>query len=650
MALTGEYKPFDGICLVDTFQLAEPAEQAQFTFMTEENTERVKRQKQIPIFVIIGNPPYNMGQVNENDNNKNRKYKVVDKWVADTYVKDSTATLRTALSDAYVKAIRWATNRLKDAQEGIVAFVSNNSFLDSKVFDGMRKHLAQDFSKIYILDLKGNVRRDSMKEGFPIGEKHTIFGLSAMVGISVTFFVKHKETKESQIFYSAVDWKATRQEKFEIIEKAETYFILEHKIIQPNKNYTWITEGLHKEFEDFIPIGTKAGKVARSPVEGVLFKIYSTGMMTGRDAWAYNSDQNILTENIQRTIETYNEEVVKWLNRGNQNIEVDDFVTYAEQKISWSRNLKRRLKQGVKAQFDKNKIRAALYRPFKKLSFFFDSTFVDECGKFSLILPNSATEKENLIICCTNHSEIPFVVQIANCIPDVIIGGRITQCFPFYTYDKDDSNCRENITDWALEQFRTHYQDDNITKWNIFHYVYAILHHPQYRKKYAANLKRELPRIPFVKSPFGGGQGEVFRAFAEAGKKLADLHVNYEQQPKYPLKFIEKEDEPLDWRVEKMKLSKDKKQIVYNHFLTLEGIPPETFEYRLGNRSALHWIIDQYRVKTDKRSGIVNDPNRADEPDYIVDLIQRVVTVSVETVKIVKELPELEEVKATRKK
>ena len=215
----------------------------------------------------------------------------------------------------------------------------------------------------------------------------------------------------------------------------------------------------------------------------------------------------------------------------------------------------------------------------------------------------------------------------------IVGAGCSAQCFPFYTYDRDGNNRRENITAWALDQFRTHYNDQTITKWDIFHYVYALLHHPGYREKYAANLRRELPRIPFA---------PTFRPFAEAGARLAELHVHYEDQPEYPLQFIENPAEPLDWRVEKMKLSKDKTQIVYNKFLTLAGIPPEVFEYRLGNRSALHWVIDQYRVKTDKRSGIVNDPNQLDDEQYIVRLIGQVITVSLETVKIVGALPELE--------
>ena len=209
-----------------------------------------------------------------------------------------------------------------------------------------------------------------------------------------------------------------------------------------------------------------------------------------------------------------------------------------------------------------------------------------------------------------------------------------TQCFSFYTYDKDGTNRRENITDWALAHFRTHYADDTITKWDIFHYNYGLLHHPKYREKYKANLKRDLPHIPFTKDFWG---------FAKAGAQLADLHVNYESQPEYDkLKLIQTPNMPLDWHVEKMKLSRDKTQIVYNNFLTLDGIPPKVFDYRLGTRSALEWVIDQYRVKTDKRSGIVNDPNRTDDPQYIVKLIGKVITVSVETVDIIDNLPALE--------
>ena len=207
------------------------------------------------------------------------------------------------------------------------------------------------------------------------------------------------------------------------------------------------------------------------------------------------------------------------------------------------------------------------------------------------------------------------------------------QSFPFYAYDEDGNNRRENITDWALEEFRKHYNDPSITKWDIFHYTYALLHSPEYRERYAANLKRELPRIPYAPD---------FRAFATAGKKLADLHVNYEQQPEYPLERIQNPNaKGLSFRVEKMRLGRDKSSLFYNDLFTLSGIPPETYEYRLGNRSALEWVIDQYQLSTDKRSGITNDPNREDDPEYILRLIGQVIDVSLETVKITKGLPSL---------
>jgi predicted helicase len=232
-----------------------------------------------------------------------------------------------------------------------------------------------------------------------------------------------------------------------------------------------------------------------------------------------------------------------------------------------------------------------------------------------------------------NEAQLPFSSQITNYIPCLHYGGRQTQSFPFYTYDEDGTNRQENITDWALDAFRQKYQNPAISKWDIFYYIYALLHHPTYREKYSDNLKRELPRIPYAPD---------FDSFANAGKRLAEIHINYEQQPEYPLKFIENNEVPLNWRVEKMKLSKDKTQLIYNDFLTLAGIPPKTFEYRLGNRSALDWIIDRYQVSVDKRSGIENNPNRLDDEPYIVRLIGQVITVSLETVDIVNNLPPLE--------
>jgi len=647
--LTGEYKPFEGICFVDTFELAEDK---QLPLFTEENTARVERQKKTPIFVILGNPPYNANQQNEMDLNKNRQHETVDSWIKETYIADSQSlgrTTRKLLFDPYIKAFRWATKRIGD--EGIVCFVSNNSFIDDLPFDGMRKYLAKDFNRIYILDLKGNVRKDSMRDGIPIGERHTIFGLAAMVGISITFLIKSRKFSDYKIFYSEVDWRATRQEKFKLIQEANSIQQLQWRELQPDHKHTWLTESLQPEFKSFIPIGskkTKSLKVKDSHLFDTIFHIYALGVSTNRDNWLYNLNQEELTTNVTSFCEVYNADLDSWKRSGKPKDPLT-IVTTDEQKIKWSSLLLDKFKRDNYAHFDADKIRTSMYRPFSKRFLYFDKLLIDAPTLQSSFFPNNATENENRVIAITSHSQLPFLVQMIAYIPCMDVGGRPTQCFPFYTYNEDPSagsgqayNRRENITDWALEQFRTQYNDPNITKWDIFHYVYAILHHPQYREKYAANLKRELPRIPFVKSPFGGGEGEVFWAFAKAGEQLANLHVNYEQQPEYLLHMIENDDVPLNWRVEKMKLSKDKTQIIYNDFLTLGGIPPEAFEYRLGNRSALDWVIDQYRVKTDKRSGIKNDPNRADDPEYIVRLIKQVVTVSVETVKIVKGLPELD--------
>ena len=295
--------------------------------------------------------------------------------------------------------------------------------------------------------------------------------------------------------------------------------------------------------------------------------------------------------------------------------------------------MKLKLKGGQVSEFSTSKIRDALYRPFTLSSLYFDRMMNDRVLVFPSIFPTLESESENRVICVAGLGDRKgFGCLATDMIPSLDLAFEKAQCFPYYTYDEDGSNRRENITAWALDRFRAHYRDDTITKWDIFHYVYGLLHHPVYRQRYQANLKRELPRIPFAPD---------FHAFAAAGARLAHIHVAYEEQPEYPLAQLETPNMPLDWRVEKMRLSKDKTQLLYNRFLTLDGIPVSAFDYRLGNRCALDWIIDQYRVKTDKRSGIVNDPNRADDPQYIVGLLGKVISLSLETVQIVGALPEL---------
>ena len=614
------YRRFENICLDDTFK---QAEELQFLLFTPENTERAKKQRETDMFVIIVNPPYNVGQIDENDDNKNPKHKTIDARIAETYAKDSKATLKNQLYDLYVKAIRWASDRIGD--EGVIAFITNNSFLDGLAFDGMRKHLAEDFDAIYLLDLGGNARR-----GLKVSDAN-VFGIR--VGVSINLFVKKKgnPSDQARIFYHRTDELWNRKQKFEFLKARGHIGNIAWQTVQPDKRYTWLTEGLRPEFEDFVPIGTKAAKAAKGEPADVIFKTYSNGVKTNRDAWAYNFNRNTLAENISGMIENYNEQVFKWERQANHDANVDDFVDYNDKQIKWSSSLKQKLKSGHIAEFTEAKIRQSFYRPFTKSNLYFDRMMNDRVLLFPSIFPASETETENRVIWLKVGQEWPMFALMVNKIPETLPQGA-SQCFPFYIYDEEGTNRRKNITNWALAQYRAHYRDDTIGKWDIFHYVYALLNHPDYRERYEANLKRDLPRLPYIPDFWG---------FAKAGQRLGEIHVGYEDMEEYPLSFVETPDTPLNWNVEKMKLSKDKTSLVYNEFLTLDGIPVKAFEYRLGNRSALEWIIDQYCVKTHKRSGIVNDPNRADDPQYIVKLIGKIITVSLETVEIVEGLPGL---------
>jgi predicted helicase len=695
----GEYKAFPGICLVDTFELAE-GEQSGFSFMNAENAERVKRQKESPIFVIIGNPPYNAGQVDENDNNKNRKYPIIDKRVSETFGKDSNATLLRKLQDPYLKAMRWATDRI--GFEGIVCFVTNSSFIDDRSLDGVRSALGWYFDQVYVLDLGGNVRKNPKLSG----TTHNVFGIQ--VGVSISLFIRKTGGVKDlccPIRYASVDQFWRKEQKYDFLNSVSSAQGVEWKLLTPDKNNTWITHDLRSEFSDYLPL-------AGGSQESSIFAADALGISTNRDAVTYAFQTSQLRETILKFIDAYNLEVIRYEDAGRPK-NVDEFLS--KSTIKWSETLKLKLQRGVRCKFDPSKFRDVLYRPLTTELLYYDDVLIDRPSSFNRTFPSNVNE--NLSLSVTGPgSDKPFMAMAAGLPVDLhLVGpGCGTQCFPFYTYAEDGTNRHENITDWALEQFRARYGDGSITKWGIFHYIYAVLHHPEYRQRYAANLRRELPRIPFVaaststlssrakqdgslannpaesRDPVSAGvqhgrreessqrassgqvrstnasqsQGktqartgsfdsaqddkigvvadlDIFRAFVKAGQRLAEIHVHYEQQPEYPLIKKEKAGEKLDYRVEKMKLSKDKSTLTYNQFLTLSGIPKETYEYRLGNRSALEWVIDQYQVSTDKRSGITNDPNREDDPTYILRLIGQVITVSLETVKILQGLPPL---------
>jgi len=620
---TGKYEGFEGLCFVDTLDMAEHA-QGELGFMTPANTERVARQRQAPITVVIGNPPYNVGQAVHNDKNQNRAYPVLDQRIRETYAADSQATSVSKLSDAYVKFFRWASDRL-NGREGIVCFISNNGFVEQLAFDGMRKSLAAHFSTIYHLDLEGNVRHNPKLSG----TAYNVFGIQ--VGVGITIAVRMRK-RRSAIHFARLDKLLRRHQKLAWIGSKQSVSGIEWKRLVPDARHTWLVPKNGTEFASFLCIASKDSRASQSDSSEVVFKDYSLGIATHRDSVMYDFNKESLAQRVQEFADNYNAEVDRF-KRSFKGGSVDDFVRY--EKIAWDRDLKADLRRGRHVEFSNANIKPATYRPFCRQSLYFDRVLDAEVYGWPYLFPTVKSCRENLVIACSDIAfrATAFSTLIANGPVDLHLCATLDghQCFPFYVYDEDGTNRRENITDWALKQFRDHYQDKKIDKWAIFHYVYGLLHHPGYREKFADNLKRELPRIPFAPD---------FRAFAEAGEKLARLHLDYEKLKPWELEFVETPGRPLSYRVEdKMRLAKDKERIAVNPSLTLAGIPPEAFHYRLGNRSALEWVVHQYQVSTDKRSGIASDPNRDDDPEYIVRLVGQVIRVSLETVAIVNSLP-----------
>ena len=436
LELAGQYQPFEGLCLVDTFELAEGH---QTDLFTAENTARVGRQQDAEMFVIIGNPPYNMGQVNENDNNKNRKYKTIDKRIAKTYATDSTATLRNKLYDPYVKAIRWASDRIGD--NGVVAFVTNNGFLDGIAFDGMRKHLAEDYDLIYVLDLGGNARR-----GLEVSQAN-VFDIR--VGVSINLFVRISRplTPKSRILYHQIDEKWNKMQKFRFLKDREHIGNIEWRTIQPDLRITWLTEGLCAEFDTFIALGTREAKKANGGE--VIFRLYSYGVVTSRDALVYSFDLETLKKRVHTFIEIYNSTVDRRKRIG-PNAPVEEFIDTNDPRIKWSRQVKASLRKLEPSAYEDRHFRTSLYRPFTRKSLYFDNFWNEERYQQLRIFPTPEAETENRVIWLKVGQEWPMFALMINKIPEALPQGG-SQCFPFYSYDGDEKYCRENITDWALE-------------------------------------------------------------------------------------------------------------------------------------------------------------------------------------------------------
>lgn len=640
--LGSEYVPFNGMVLTDTFQLSESSHHLNLPAFRA-NSERAERELERDIRVIVMNPPYSAGQNNANDNNQNEKYPKLDERIAETYAKNSSGTNKNSIYDSYIRAIRWASDRVKDS--GVIAFVSNGSFIDGNAADGLRKCLVDEFSKLYVYNLRGN-QRTSGEQSRREGGK--IFGSGSRTPVAICVLVKDpSHTDEAVLHYRDIGDYLSREEKLDIIAREGSIAHTEWEVIVPNEAADWINQRDEK-YDTYQPIGDRDTK--GKPNTPGIFQLYSRGLATSRDAWVYNFSARAVEENVRRMIEFYNSQI------GVEHPDMDPT------KIAWGDGLKSLLRRKIQVGYSTTAARLSVYRPFCKQHVYFDAPLNERQYQLPKLFPTPA--HENIAFGFTGRGATKeFSVLMVDTLPDLESISK-AQWMSLYTYEPvvqedggfnlnlgggevvDGYTRKENITDATLAAYRSTYGDEGIAKEDIFYYIYALLHHPEYREKYAADLKKMLPRIPLVKG---------FWEYSRTGRALAELHLGYESVDPYPLDEVASSPAPEDleerfefYRVQKLQFGpkKDKTRIKYNGHLTLKGIPEEAYEYQVNGRSALEWVIDRYQVKTDKKSLITNDPNdycrAVNDPRYIVDLIKRLVTVSLETQKLVGTLPRFE--------
>ena len=620
--ITQNYESFEGLCFVDTLDIAE-REQKGFSFVNEKNTERVERQKRTPITVIVGNPPYNMGQKSENENNKNRSYEEIDARIRATYAKDSTATLKNKLYDPYVRFFRWSVDRL-GKNPGVVCLITNNSFVGHKAFDGMQKHLLRDFTRIYHIDLHGDVNSDRTLSG----TQHNVFGIQVGVGITIAVRDELPPADAHSLYYHRVPERWTRNQKLAWLAALNDLSHVPWTILPPNE---WLKLETADEYNAMLPLGTKEAKKVNSMNAPAVFRTFTVGVLTARDEVAYDFNKETLVTRIEKFIDDYNSEVDRYHRaaKTNKKIDVDKFVS---KDLKWTDRLKKAMVAGVSADTSPERYRRSLWRPFCKKWLYFDRLMNERVYLTPELFPIEETESKNLVICCTSHSQMPFSCIVTDCLPNEAVGGRNGQCLALYGFSEDGKTRADNITDWAVAEFREHYGSAGISKKQIFAYTYAMLHHPTYREHFAENLQEGIPRLPLASD---------FHQCVEIGEKLIKLHVYYEKAHRFALKWVEHEEKTFSTKVTgRMQINKKLGMITVNDSLILEGIPTEAFDYVLGTRSALEWIVDQYRYEEDSEGNVLSDPNDPADDKYIVHLIERVTTVSIETLALIAELPQ----------
>ena len=644
------FVPFEGIVLADTFQMTEDGDVLDREVFARNNA-RAEAQLDLDIRLIVGNPPYSVGQSSANDNNANLKYPTLDGRIEETYARRSSATNKNSLYDSYIRAIRWASDRLGEA--GIIGFVTNGGFIDANTSDGVRKSLMEDFDEVWVFNLRGNQRTAgelSRREG------GKIFDAGSRATVAITFLVKDPAHEGAPVLrYRDIGDYLTRAKKLSIVADSRIEE-MDWQVIEPNAEGDWINQR-NPMYETWQPIGGGTDPV---------FKSYSVGAQTGRDVWVYGSSRSQVMDQVHRMLDTYNAERKRVHASGllSSGAKVAEVVTNDPTLIKWTSGLRDDLNRNRVLLRD-GRMYCAMYRPFCRQWLNVVDGIIHRPAVINRFFPTPAHDNYGFYILGLGATK-KFSALMSNLVPDLnFYGSEGGQFFPRWTWEPVDSDGFDlggegeiidgyrridNITDATLRAYREAY-GAQVTKGDIFFYVYGLLHSPDYRARFSADLKKSLPRIPRAAAR------EEFEAFARAGRELSDLHLHYEDVEPYPLTITgdDPKGDPYSWyAVEKMAYGKvrrdgrrvdDKSTIIYNPRITVSGIPEGVQEYMLGARSALDWVVERYRIRTDKTSGIVNDPNdwsrEAGDPRYILSLIERLTTVSLRTQQIVNSLPPL---------
>ena len=630
---TGRYLEFPNLCFVDTLDNLDWQQQGatggavtrQGSFnlggLSEENWIRIQEQNEKPISVIIGNPPYNANQQNENDNNKNREYPAIDRRIRETYIASSTAQ-KTKQYDMYKRFIRWASDRLAD--DGIIAFITNRAYLEARQDDGFRQVAAGEFTDIYFMDLGSDVRRNPKISG----TTHNVFGIQT--GVAIAFFVRDKSRLgECNIHYARREDAEVARDKLAYL-KGTGLESVPFESIMPDAKNNWLNQS-NSNFESLIPLADRQTKLAKSvDEEQAVFGLYSLGVITARDEWVYDFDAACLGRKVRSFINEYEESRAR---HGGKIVEGSDLGT----TIKWTRDLKRQLLLDIPNTFDRDSISTTVFRPFVTKKLYFNQNLNEMQYQIPQVFPPN-TSGQNKVICFSGvASTKPFSVLAT----DKVFGHDTlekTQCLPLYRYTGDGERV-SNITQWGIDRINGHYRQEwgdefesltgqyGITAGEIFAYTYAVLHDPAYRHEYAVDLLREFPRLPLYPD---------FHHWAKMGQKLLDLHIGFESAEPYPLERHDRKE--VDPKRAILRADKSRGTITLDECTTLAGIPAQAWEYRLGSRSALEWLLDQYKERKPRDPTIrdkFNNYRFSDHKERVIDLLRRVCTVSVATMEIV---------------